>query len=277
MGYPLQVKREEGHLNLFAFLPGGRAALFWKDGQVWTRQGEDLGSLEDVAGDMERNPTGYGPGVLTRPLVQEAFLPVLAYIGGPGEVSYFAQLAPLFSLLGQKPPVLYPRPSVTLLEPRMARYVDRYSLKDGDLFRLREALEAYLKGQGKDKVDHAFGKLEERLALAYTDLKNTLGEIDRGLIPLTEKNLGRVLKEAAYLKEKGQKALENKHGGAVRHFRNLENSCLPGGRLQERVYNIFPYLIKYGPGFSLQLQGAIPLEGNHYIHRWETMPVSDRS
>ena len=71
-----------------------------------------------------------------------------------------------------------------------------------------------------------------------------------------------------YLKDKGGRALKEKHKIVVRHFTNLENSCLPGGQLQERTFNIFPYLIKYGPGFIEELRRAIPLEEDHYIHRW---------
>ena len=268
LGFPLQVKREKGHLHLFAFLPGGRAALLWKGGRVCTRQGEDLGSLEEVAARIQEEPHKFGPGVLTRPLVQEEFLPALSYIGGPGEVSYFAQILPLFPLFSLKAPVLYPRPSLTLLEPRMADYMKRYGLGEEDLFRVREAREAYLHSQGLEGLDEAFSGLEGRIREEYRGLKTLLSRVDRGLEPLADKNLGRVLQEVAYLQGKGQQALKEKHKRAVRHFENLENACLPAGRLQERAYNIFPYLVKYGPEFIKELRENFPLEGGHRYYRW---------
>ncbi len=268
LGYPLQVKRQRGHTHLFAFLPGGRAALLWKGGRVGTRQGEDLGTPGEVAAKIRENPGGFGPNVLTRPLVQEVFLPTLSYIGGPGEVSYFAQVMPLYPLFSLKAPVLYPRTSVTLLEPRLADYLERYGLAEEDIFRPREALQAYLQGQGWDTLEEAFARLEGKIKEEYRGLKEELSRVDRGLEALAEKNLGRVLQEAAYLRGRGQQALKEKHRRAVRHFTYLENACLPGGRLQERTYNIFPYLVKYGPGFLQHLRDNLPLEGGHHIHRW---------
>ncbi len=266
-GYHLQVEREEGHLNLFAFLEGGRAALFNQKGHVITRQGEQLGRLEEVAETMKQSPGQFGPGVLTRPLLQEVFLPTLSYVAGPGELSYFAQLMPLYNHFNLKPPILYPRPSLTLVEPRMRRYLDKYSLSSSDLFRLGEAREEFLEKRGKGDLEEAFKKLETVINKEYASLADQLSEIEKGLVDLSQKNLGRVLKEAGYLRKKAEESLKNKHETAVNHFRILEHSVLPQGDLQERKYNIFFYLIKYGPAFWDKLLKEFPLEpGHHFIN-----------
>lgn len=267
-GYTLQVKRKEGQLHLFAFLEGGRAALFCQDGRVITRQGEDLGTLAQVADKAAAQPENFGPNVLTRPLLQEIFLPTVSYIGGPGEISYFAQVEPLFPLFGLQAPVLYPRPTVTLLEPRMGDYMDRYNLREEDLFRPREAFKDYLRHKENSTVAEIFKPLEERLSLEYQVLREKLAEVDKSLEALTDKNLSRLWKEVAYLKGKGEQAMKERHKAAARHFSNLENACLPGGQLQERTYNIFSYLIKYGPDMVRDLKERIPLGEGHYIHRW---------
>ena len=267
-GYSLQVKRTAGQLHLFAFLEGGRAALFLREGRVVTRQGEDLGSLQEVAAKAAAKPGQYGPDVLTRPLLQEIVLPTLSYVGGPGEISYFAQVEPLYALFGMKPPVLYPRPTVTLLEPRMKDYMDRYNLEDRDLFRPRDAFKDYVREKENSSIEEIFGPLEEAVSLEYRALKEKLAEVDKSLEALSDTNLSRVLKEVAYLKGKGEQAMKKRHKAAVRHFTNLENACLPAGQLQERTYNIFFYLIKYGPAMVKDLQESIPLTEGHYIHRW---------
>lgn len=266
-GYHLQVEWEEGHLNLFAFLEGGRAALFNQKGHVITRQGEQLGRLEDVAETMKQSPGQFGPGVLTRPLLQEVFLPTLSYVAGPGELSYFPQLMPLYNHFNLKSPVLYPRPSLTLVEPRMRRYLDKYSLSASDLFRLGEAREELLEKRGKGDLEEAFKKLETVINKEYASLADQLSEIEKGLVDLSQKNLGRVLKEVGYLRKKAEESLKNKHETAVNHFRILEHSVLPQGDLQERKYNIFFYLIKYGPAFWDKLLKDFPLEpGHHFIN-----------
>lgn len=267
-GYSLQVKRTAGQLRLFAFLEGGRAALFFREGRVMTRQREDLGTLAEAAARAAAEPGRYGPDVLTRPLLQEIFLPTLSYVGGPGEISYFAQVEPLYALFGLKAPVLYPRPTVTLLEPRMRDYMDKYNLQDRDLFRPRDAFKDYVREKENSSIEEIFGPLEEALSLEYQALQEKLVEVDKSLEALSDTNLRRVLKEVAYLKGKGEQAMKKRHKTAVRHFTNLENACLPSGQLQERTYNIFSYLIKYGPAMVKDLQESIPLTEGHYIHRW---------
>ncbi len=264
-GYHLQVEREEGHLNLFASLEGGRAALFNKNGRVVTRQGEELGRLEKVAETMKQKPGQFGPGVLTRPLLQEVFLPALSYVAGPAELSYFPQLMPLYNHFNLKPPVLYPRPSLTLVEPRMRRYLDKYSLSSSDLFRLGDARVEFLQKRGKSDLEEAFQRLEGLIAEEYASLADLLSGIEKGLVDLSQKNLGRVMKEVGYLKKKAEESLNNKHKTAVNHFNTLENSVLPRGDLQERKYNILTYLIKYGPAFLDRLLEEFPLEADHHF------------
>lgn len=267
-GYPLQVKRKKNHLNIFASLDRGRAALFQWGQQVVTRQGETLGTPAEVSEDILADPAKYSPGVLTRPLVQEACLPTLAYIGGPAEISYFAQLMPLFSLYGLVPPVLFPRPSLTLLEPRLARYQEKYSLAREELFSPWEAFQRYLEKQEEGGGENLFHHLEKMITEEYRRLAPGLGSINPQLAQLAGVNRQRVLQEVSYLKNKTGQALKEKHDVAAGHFRQLEEACLPGGQLQERTFNIFYYLVKYGPSFRGYLRDNLPLEPGHHVLTW---------
>ena len=59
-------------------------------------------------------PENFSANVLLRPVLQDYWLPTLAYIGGPAEVAYFAQVAVVYEkLLGRVTPIL-PRMSATL-------------------------------------------------------------------------------------------------------------------------------------------------------------------
>jgi len=264
-GYHVQVEREKDHLNLFAFLPGGRAALLSQGEQVVTRQGEKLGQVGEVAKEIENNPEEFGPGVLTRPLMQEVLLPTLSYVAGPAELSYFAQLMPLYEHFDLRPPVLYPRPSLTLVEPRMKRHMKKYSLTLEDFFDLEQVRQNYLKEQGSRELQDLFQGVEQNIREEYDILHQELIKIEKGLGDLTQKNLGRILKEVNYLKNKAEEALKAKNERALNHFNILEESVLPRGEAQERKYNIFPYIIKYGPGFLDKLREEFPLEPGHHF------------
>jgi uncharacterized protein YllA (UPF0747 family) len=63
-------------------------------------------------------PEEFSPNVLLRPLYQDLLFPTAAYVAGPGEVAYFAQLRPVYERFELPMPVVYPRKSVTLVNAR---------------------------------------------------------------------------------------------------------------------------------------------------------------
>lgn len=65
----------------------------------------------EVARALEGEPLRFSTSALLRPLVQDTLLPTAAYVGGPGEVAYWAQLPPLYELAELPMPMVIPRAS----------------------------------------------------------------------------------------------------------------------------------------------------------------------
>ena len=59
--------------------------------------------------------------VLLRPVLERAILPTAAYIAGPGELAYFAQVTAVAEALELPLPLVVPRWSTTLIEPRLQK------------------------------------------------------------------------------------------------------------------------------------------------------------
>ncbi|MEO6778893.1 MAG: bacillithiol biosynthesis BshC, partial [Gemmatimonadaceae bacterium] len=57
-----------------------------------------------------------GPNVLLRPVMERQILPTVCYVGGAGEVAYFAQVSAVAEVLGVAVPRIVPRWSGTLME-----------------------------------------------------------------------------------------------------------------------------------------------------------------
>ncbi len=70
---------------------------------------------------VEQEPLRFSSSALLRPLVQDALLPIAAYVGGPAEVGYLAQLQPLYETFGVTPSLVAPRAQLLLVPPAVRR------------------------------------------------------------------------------------------------------------------------------------------------------------
>lgn len=116
-GFPLQVKRRGAESLIMITWEKKRYPLL-RDGQHYYTPGGELSiSRGELLTLIVKQPSLFSPGVLLRPLFQEILFPTLAYVAGPAELAYFAQIKGLYSLFGLEMPILYPRPGVTLMAP----------------------------------------------------------------------------------------------------------------------------------------------------------------
>lgn len=131
LGFPVQVPLRDDRLSLFC----GRDERFRvRCGPAGFQIGRGSGKLDAAAlrARFEEAPEEFSPNVLLRPVYQDAVLPTAAYVAGPSEIAYFAQLKRVYELFDLPMPVVYPRLSATLVGTRaqaLLRRTDR-SLED---------------------------------------------------------------------------------------------------------------------------------------------------
>ncbi len=274
-GYPLQVEREE-EASMLMYIADKRSALYRRDERFATRDGAASFGKESLCSLIKESPEMISPNVLLRPLAQDSLFPTIVYLPGAGELSYFAQLMPLYTVFGISAPVLQPRPGLTIVEPRLKRYLERYGVPETDIF---SSLDSHLKKTlaAKAGVDTelVFGRLHTRMEEEYRQLRRELSGLDGQLGALTDKNLQRVVRETVYLQKQAEQAAKKKNDVVVRQLDNLAQALLPLGKLQERILNLFPFLIKYGPGFWQSLISEFPAEPGHYLYYFEPGKTPD--
>lgn len=242
-----------GSLGREAISPNGRDFILRPSGDRVT--GDDLGRK------LAASPELFSPNVALRPLVQDSLLPTVAYVAGPGEVSYFAQLKPLYAWAGLPMPVIYPRASVTVLESGVQRVLDKYGLD--------------VAGAGED-----LERLFQRLVLASTDVEGAFAPAARGIeavmhelrpgVESVDPTLGRsveaaragMLKELSRLRSRAIRAEKRKHQEMRAQLARAQRGLYPGGRLQERTLPTLYFLNKYGPAFLDRLREQVTL-GTH--------------
>ncbi|HEY5281602.1 MAG TPA: bacillithiol biosynthesis cysteine-adding enzyme BshC, partial [Polyangia bacterium] len=99
---------------------------------------------EDLLDVLARDPLRFSTSALVRPIVQDALLPTVAYVGGPGEINYFAQIEPLYAQFGLVPPLLVPRARFRCVDARTRRRLGQLGLSAEDLALPPDELQARL-------------------------------------------------------------------------------------------------------------------------------------
>ncbi|MEK8129709.1 bacillithiol biosynthesis cysteine-adding enzyme BshC [Paenibacillus filicis] len=266
LGYEPQVELHPRGANLFVYDDAGERILLYADesGTGFTdRRGERRFSRDQVLRWADETPSRLSNNVLTRPLMQDYLLPVLATVLGPAEIVYWGQTKLAFHKLGMRMPVVAPRLVFTLLEGSVQKNMKKLELTLDDVMeRLEEKQEAWLRQQDEWQVERRFAEVVERFKADYEPLVASLGQINPGLQALGATNIGKIVEQMDFLRNKAEDGLRTQNEAGLRQFARVGQSLNPGGKPQERVLNIAAYLNKYGEDWLFELVRAnVPLDG----------------
>lgn len=269
-GYAPGLDFEEGQVHLFVYRDGRRVAMHLRDGMLCTRDGEELFDAAALPEQVRRDPENFSPDVALRPVVQDWTLPVLAQLGGPGEIAYLAQLEGVFRLWEVSRPIIVPRPGATIILPEDAAILKETEIP---LPRLRTeaiaALDAWLGRHGAIDIEATFAGKRKAIEQLYGELADHLGQVASTLPPLVEGNRERVLYQIGYLERKAKQHRRRAAHDISGQVRATSSRLFPGGGLQERVSNIYGYLLREGPEFLRALTVGLPADGLHHLVYWQ--------
>jgi len=247
--YHAQIKAKA--LNLFMFHKGGRHLIEPSDsGDYFLRNTRQRYTKEELLVLATSSPEIFSSNVVTRPLCQDTLLPTVAYVAGPGEIAYFAQLKPVYEFYGIDMPIIYPRASMTLVEEKVHKVLEKFSLELAELFGDADAILAKVSEQVSEvKVDALFASLERRIAEAVNEARFGIQQIDPTLNGAVDGTLQKMMQMVEVLKQKTQKAQQQKEDISLKQIRKAVMNIFPAGNFQEREFGAVPYLNKYGPDF----------------------------
>lgn len=271
LGFTPQAEVAEGGANLFYIDEGERRLLFKRDGKFIDRKGNISFQKDELLKVLHEYPERFSNNVLTRPLMQDSLLPVLGAVLGHGEIAYWGLTRRAFHQFGLRMPILVARESFTIIEGTVQKHMDKHELDWEDVAdarRLQDIRNAWLTKQDAVQVDARFDEVRSAFGSMYDPLIDQLGTIQNGLLKLGAANKEKILDQIEYLRGRAKDALEKSNEAGLRHFDRIEMSLLPAGKLQERVFNIFYYINRYGPDLIDRLM-EIPYDqagGHRIIH-----------
>src|SRR5271166_4409905 len=244
--YHEQVKVTPVSTPLFALADGARVPVHRANGAFAI--GKERLSGEELETRIEAAPENFSANVLMRPVLQDYWLPTLAYIGGPAEVAYFAQAAVLYEkLLGRITPIL-PRMSATLIEPRIARLLLKYEVELPELFhgecQLRDCLAARsLPPDLKENFELARRAVQVNLQR----ISESLRKLDPTLVEAAQRAASKVRYQVDRLEKRAAQAELRRSDILARHAAQIENALYPNKSLQEREIAALYFYASHGP------------------------------
>ncbi len=236
-------------------------------------------SGEELAGLVEAEPARFSFNVVTRPMVQDSILPTVAQIVGPGEAAYFAQVEAVYKDFGIFCPVRYPRPSLALIENRIARVLNKYDIAPADAIAMDAGrLEKMVVERDRDEgIAGEITAMHEEHKRSLNDLREHAGKDSSVAAAITkleqmmDKGYGVLVDRVTYAQHK-----DAQHVGDA--MRKIESSLRPGGKPQERMLNAaVPFMIHYGPDWIARLRTLLRAEAGpdpQIIHLSE-LPTAD--
>ncbi|PSL50780.1 bacillithiol biosynthesis cysteine-adding enzyme BshC [Salsuginibacillus halophilus] len=123
-GYENPLALDQAHSHLFYVVQGERWPLIYRKDEVpsfLTKKGTLRFHKGELLTLVKQTPEAFSTNVFTRPLMQDWLFPVLSYVGGPGEIHYWAVLKPLFHAFGCKVPPVMPRKEFWWVHRRINR------------------------------------------------------------------------------------------------------------------------------------------------------------
>lgn len=242
-GYAAPVTVMPDAANVFFHGPAGRERLVRAGGGWIARDAGIRFSTADIAARMAAEPAAFSPNVFLRPVVESAVFPTLAYVGGPAETAYFAQIGPLFHAHGIQPPIAYPRLSVRLVPDGVAEKRRALALTEDEL-RLpeHELVSALARRRLPSHIDDRLYELRGAILDGFGRLMDAGMDIDLNLDMAIGARRNRALLEVEDAERKILSHFKIRDPGIARDLPWVRNHLAPGGTPQERVLNVFPYL-----------------------------------
>jgi len=207
---------------------------------------DENGRRELIESPRALAPERTSTSALTRPLLQDFVLRPDVFVGGPSEVAYYAQIAPLHEMLNVPMPRVALRAHEMLAPKRLARTVERYDIKPEEIFAGTDAVLATREPAGVAEITAIADNARRALAADMTRIGEIGLPAEHALARAINKSIGHIEYHFSKLTERAIRGLARKDRERYAAVRELVATLVPDGAPQDRVAGWFGYWQHYG-------------------------------
>jgi uncharacterized protein YllA (UPF0747 family) len=193
--------------------------------------------------------------VTLRPVYQQAILPNIAYVGGPGELAYWLEYKAMFDELNLLFPILVPRNFLLVVDKPTKNKISKLNFTETDFFKAEQEL--INEFQVKANAVFEYSGEKEKLNAFYKDFTEKISSVDKTLAGSVSAELQKALNGLDMLGGKANKALKQKSETEINQIKTIRQKLFPSGVPQERHENFSSFYLKYGKDFFETLKQNI--------------------
>lgn len=256
-GAPLSFFHPDGALGPRVRLePASRSASEGNDAFAEVGSGR-VHQRSALLAALREDPRRFSTSALLRPILQDTLLPTVAYVGGPSEVAYFAQLGPVYRAFDRTPPIAVPRARFRITDARTRKLLARLELTPHDAEMPEAELLARLRPagvecpEGGDAAEIA-SKLLDPFAAAHEALAARLGDAGPQIARALARTRGSVERSVGKLAGKIERARLYADAERVDAVRRLRALLAPDGAPQERRLGLAGLAARLGDRYVIE-------------------------
>jgi len=262
-GYQPVLTRPDDALNLFLFDGLRRHRVTWNGERFLA--GEREYTREELLALLDADPGSLLPNAVLRPVMQEYLFGSAAFVAGPNELCYWAELPAVFRALGVDMPPVIPRAGATLLTAHAAEFLRASGIDPLRLLLAPDEVRLGLLAEAQPPaLKQVFERAREEVQRLVAALTETLSGYEPTLAGSALATHQRMLNEIERLERKTLKAVERHSTGLAERFARTAIQLFPDHGLQERLLNICSLLARFGPEWPAQLLDL--LDGQEGYH-----------
>jgi bacillithiol biosynthesis cysteine-adding enzyme BshC len=260
-GHPPQVEDAAIAAPLFVLHGSERRRVLWEGPDHYVLRGLDQGArpVADLLATIDDNPAVVSPGVLLRPVVQDAVLGTALQLMGPGELAYLCQAAPLYEKLGVDAPHVALRPQMLVLDRKQRGHLDDLGLTLDQLLLDERSVFALLdRGGASERV----ASLRATTLAQLDAMKGDFTTLDPNLERPFEKTREQIDRALELFASKASAAAVRRDQTLRARTEALRASCLPQEAPQERFLSTAHFALRYGLSFGSAVMEQLDVESD---------------
>nr|WP_255233382.1 bacillithiol biosynthesis cysteine-adding enzyme BshC [Aliifodinibius salipaludis] len=233
--------------NLFYLDDETGRAKITRNGNGWKTDGNIEWSTAQLIDEIDAHPDRFSPNVFLRPILQDALLPTVGYVAGPGETAYYGQMKSMYQCFDMDMPIIFPRLSATLVEPAIDRIIGELPFEFHEYGNRIEDLESdYVDRTDKHDIEAIFEDWQAQVEEISDNKKKDIADIDPTLEAAAEKATSVYINELNKLKGKVYRSVKKQDQTQLNRIRRIKANLFPGDGLQERTIAGIFFMNKYG-------------------------------